>query len=80
MSNDKATIREVYTLVKESSDRSDQRFDEVVAMFETFHKEEFLPLKEDIAKFKTFGLIAIGILSVIGSVIADWVKKNILHI
>lgn len=81
MNNDsKASIREVYTLIKESSDKSDKRFDEVVSMFETFHTKEFQPLKDDIAKFKTYGVIAIGVLSVVGSVIADWIKKNILHI
>jgi hypothetical protein len=80
MTKDTASIREVYTLVKESSDNSDKRFDELAAMFETFHKEEFQPLKEDIAKFKTYGVIAIALLSIIGSIVADWVKKHILHI
>lgn len=56
-----------------------ERFDKIEIMFKDFHKEEFSPLQKSVDKLMTYGTLAIGILSFVGTAVWEWLRSRFLR-
>lgn len=67
----KVTYKDLYNIIGEFRKENNAQFDEVKEMFNTFHKEEFVPVRDFVERAKAYWVLA----AVVFYFLVDWAKS-----
>lgn len=76
---DVVRVREVYQLIETLREENNYQMKEIREMFATFHKEEFVPVRDSVQTIRNYGIVLFVGLNIALQVALEWFKTNILR-
>jgi hypothetical protein len=70
------TYKILYDAIDTLRKENNERFDRIEAIFDSFHKEEFVALDKKVDKIWTYGTMGIAVLSFAATAVWEWIKER----